>query len=159
MEHLVYYTNKTILTVFSVKKCPSLSNTIYQHFDTCTNPYEEALRLMYNCLDFKNAKPKSLCYLIMEEYKVWVERRKPDVHRLLTRDVKTSAFNIVRQQSLFALMKLVAEIYEMAKDSDLFLDIIKHMIQKKQYKEVNSVCVHECVFICFTDITCKKMYL
>lgn len=107
-----------------------------QRFEVCVNPYEEALRLMYNSLDFKNAKPKSLSYLIMEEFKAWSHANRNKIYFLLNVDIKISAFNIVRQQSLFSLMKLVADIYEMSKDSDVFLDIIRHMIQEKQYKEV-----------------------
>lgn len=113
---------------------------LYQRFDTCMNPYEEALRIMYNCLDFKNAKPKSLAFLVMDEYRLWVQSNKSKVYHLLTREIKISAFNIVRQQNLFSLMKLVSEIYEMPNDSDLFLDIIYYMISEKQYKEVSLGC-------------------
>lgn len=109
---------------------------LHQRFEISANAYEEALRLMYNCLDFKNAKPKSLSYLVMEEFKAWSNLNRNKVYSLLNVDVKISAFNIVRQQSLFSLMKLVAEVYEMTADSDVFLDIIRHMIQEKQYKEV-----------------------
>lgn len=109
---------------------------LYQRFDTSPNPYEEALCLMYNCTDFKNAKVKSLSYLIMEEFKTWSTSNRSKISSLLNPDIKISAFNIVRKQSLFALMKLVAEVYEMITDSEMFLDIIHHMIQEKKYKEV-----------------------
>lgn len=113
---------------------------LYQYLESVQNPYEEALRLMYNCLDFKYAKSKSLSYTIMEDFKAWNLMSKNKIIHLLTVDIKISAFNIVRRQSQFGLMKLVADIYEMVADCDIFLNIIKQMIQEKQYKEVR--CIH-----------------
>lgn len=121
---------------FLVKKSPSVVHMIHQQFDNCKNPYEQVLRLIYNCLDFKYSKPKSLSFLIVEEFKTWVNAHKSAICHLLTQDVKISAFNIVQQQNLFSFKKLIADIYEMAKDCDIFLDIIKGMIQEKQFKEV-----------------------
>lgn len=121
-----------------VKKSPSVTTMLHNRFETSPHPYEEALRLMYNCLDFKNAKPKSLAYLIMDEFKIW-SSDKNQIRHLLTHDIKLSAFNVVRQQGLFSVMKLVAEIYEFNKNSDIFLNMIKHMIQNKDYKEVREV--------------------
>lgn len=109
---------------------------LYQHLDLVENPYEEALKLMYNCLDFKYAKSKSLSFTIMEEFKVWSLMSRNKIIHLLTVDVKITAFNVVRQQSQFGLMKLVADTYEMITDCDIFLDIVKQMIRDKQYKEV-----------------------
>lgn len=127
---------------FLVKKCPAVTNMLHQHLDMVENAYEEALRLMYNCLDFKYAKSKSLSFMIMEEFKMWSLMSRNKIIHLLTIDVKISAFNIVRQQSQFGLMKLVADTYEMTTDCDIFLDIIKQMIAEKQYKEVRcSVCI------------------
>lgn len=127
---------KTPYSYFPVKKSPAVTVMLHNRFETSSNPYEEALRLMYNCLDFKNAKPKSLAFLVMDEFKTWSSCRNETRH-LLTTDLKISAFNIVRQQSLFSLTKLVAEIYEFSTDSDIFLSIIKHMIKEKDYKEVS----------------------
>lgn len=109
---------------------------LHQHFEQCDNPYEQALRLTYNCLDFKDAKPKTLAYLIMEEFGVWSTNFNNRVDHLLSIHIKVSAFNIVRQQRSFVLMKLVSTVYQMAKDCDIFLECINCMIQEKQYKEV-----------------------
>lgn len=109
---------------------------LYQRFEMVTNPYAESLILMYNSLDFKNAKTKSLSYMIMEEFQTWSKACHSKIIHLLTPELKITAFNIVRKQSVFALMKLVANVYEMTTNCDIFLDIIKHMIQEQQYKEV-----------------------
>lgn len=113
---------------------------LHNRFESVSNPYEDALCLMYNCLDFKNAKPKSLAYLIMDEFKTW-SSDKSHIRHLLSHEIKLSAFNVARQQNLFSLMKLVAEAYEFNKDSDIFLNIIKHMISNKDYKEVSRLSV------------------
>lgn len=120
----------------AVKKSPSVVAMLHNRFESVANPYEEALRLMYNCLDFKNAKPKSLAFLIMDEFRRW-SSDKNHIRHLLTHELKLSAFNVVRQQSSFNVMKLVAEAYEFNKDSDIFLSIIRRMISDKDYKEVS----------------------
>lgn len=120
--------------------------TLHNRFESVPNPYEEALRLMYNCLDFKNAKPKSLAFLIMDEFRIWVSD-KIHIRYLLTHEMKLSAFNVVRQQNLFAVMKLVAKVYEFNTDSDIFLNIIKHMINNKDYKEVHFSMFHLFILI------------
>lgn len=121
------------------RKSPNVTAMLRQRFNSSANPFEEAIRLIYNCLDFKNAKPKSLSFLIMEELKSWKVECSADVSHFLSKEVKLSAFNIVRKQSLFALMKLVADVYEMGTDCDIFLDVIKHMVEEHQYKEVRCI--------------------
>lgn len=122
--------------MFLVKKCEAVKNMLQQHFQICVNPYEQALRLMYNSVDFKHSKPKSLANYIMEEFAHWAKANRNNIKHLLNQPLKMTAFNIVRQQSVFSLMKLVAQTFEMAEDCDIFLGIINHMIQQKQYKEV-----------------------
>lgn len=56
---------------------------------------------------------------------------------LLNPQLKIDAFKLVMKQNTLALTKLILEIYEMTQDSDIFLDIIRCMIEKKQYKEVS----------------------
>ncbi|KAK4873175.1 hypothetical protein RN001_015204 [Aquatica leii] len=120
-----------------LKKSPAVINMLHQHLDQCDNPYEQALRLTYNCLDFKDAKPKSLAYLIMEQFGEWKNSTDKDINQLLTVHIKISAFNTVRQQRSFELMKLVAMVYEVAEDCDIFLECINCMISEKQYKEAS----------------------
>lgn len=111
---------------------------LHQHFEYCSNPYEQALRLTYNCLDFKDAKPKTLAYLIMEEFSDWLNNVNNKISHLLTIQIKISAFNVVRQQRSFVLMKLVSSVYKMVEDCDIFLECINVMITQKQYKEVSA---------------------
>ncbi|KAF5282251.1 hypothetical protein FQR65_LT14383 [Abscondita terminalis] len=120
-----------------LKKSPAVIDMLHQHFDQCDNPYEQALRLTYNCLDFKDAKPKSLAYLIMEQFGEWKNSMNRNINSLLTIHIKISAFNAVRQQRSFELMKLVALVYEVAEDCDIFLECISCMISEKQYKEAS----------------------
>lgn len=112
---------------------------LHDRFDHCSNVYEEALLLAYNCQDFKDGKPKSLAYFIIDELKNWKAKLDDQIQpSLLTTEIKISAFNVVRQQRSFDLMKLVALVYEMEKHSDMFLDRINYMIREKEYKEVSS---------------------
>ncbi|KAK5640063.1 hypothetical protein RI129_010874, partial [Pyrocoelia pectoralis] len=124
-----------------LKKSPAVVNMLHQHFDQCDNPYEQALRLCYNCLDFKDAKPKTLAHFIMEQFGEWKRHTKRDITTLLSIDVKLSAFNVVKQQRSFILMKIVASVYEMVNDCDIFLECINCMIAEKQYKEASQCSV------------------
>lgn len=139
IKFVSYVIQIILISLILVKKSPSIVTMIHNHFDECLNPYEQILRLMYNCQDFKYAKPKSLTYLLLEEFKIWLTYKRESTCSLLTSSIKISAFNLIQQQSLFSLKKLVAEIFEMTKDCDIFLDIIRGMIEKKQYKEVSII--------------------
>ncbi|XP_022903188.1 exonuclease mut-7 homolog [Onthophagus taurus] len=118
-----------------VKRSPPTSNMLTQHLDTVENPYEHVLRLMYNSFDFKLAKSKSLTMTIMEEFKIYSTVSRNRIHHLLTSEIKIAAFNVVRKQSQFGLMKLVVDIYEMLNDCDIFYDLIVQMIENKEYKD------------------------
>lgn len=121
----------------SYKNSPCVVQMITDYYNHCfhnhINPYEESLRLMYNCLDFKYAKPKALCFMIMEVFRMW--KSAVYVEDLLTTDLKLSAFNVVRQQTYVGLMELVVKTFDMVKDCDMFLGIIQRMVEDKQYKE------------------------
>ncbi|XP_017786013.1 PREDICTED: exonuclease mut-7 homolog [Nicrophorus vespilloides] len=120
------------------KKNYKLTMMLHGQFRASANPYGEALRLMYNASDFKSSKPKSFAVLVMEEFKAYCATpfgQELDHLYLLTNQMKLTAFNVVRQQNLFMLMKLVADIYKLPTDCDIFLNVVQYMIQMKQYKE------------------------
>jgi hypothetical protein len=118
-----------------LKKSPPVINKLHQHFIVCENPYEQTVRLMYNCQEFNNAKSKSLPFFIIEEFKNWSTAYKNKIIHLLTPKLKIDVFKIISTQNTLNLTKLVVEVFEMAKEGEIFLDIIKCMIEKKRYKE------------------------
>ncbi|KAJ8924964.1 hypothetical protein NQ315_001129 [Exocentrus adspersus] len=118
-----------------LKKSPPVISKLHQYFTISEHPYVDALRLLYNCQDFHNAKSKTLPLFIIEEFKLWSTASRNKIVHLLTPQLKIDAFKVVMKQNTLALTKLILEIFEMVQDGDIFLDIIKCMIDKKQYKE------------------------
>lgn len=101
------------------------------------NPYEQVLKLMFNCPNFYNSKPKSLPFFIVEQFKSFKQEQPHKLYGFLTDDLKFIAYKLMLKQSMSSLTKLVAEIFEMNSSSEIFLDLVNCMIDKKQYKEVH----------------------
>ncbi|XP_045462079.1 exonuclease mut-7 homolog [Harmonia axyridis] len=99
------------------------------------NPYEQVLKLMFNCPNFYNSKPKSLPFFIVEQFKSFKQEQPHKLYGFLTDDLKFIAYKLMLKQSMSSLTKLVAEIFEMNSSSEIFLDLVNCMIDKKQYKE------------------------
>ncbi|XP_063920032.1 exonuclease mut-7 homolog isoform X2 [Zophobas morio] len=118
-----------------LKKSPQVVSRLHQHFNMCTNPYEQTIRLMYNCQEFNSAKSKSLPFFIIEEFKNWSANCRNKFRHLLTPKLKIDVFKVISMQNSLNLIKLVVDGYEMAESGDIFLDVIKCMIERKKYKE------------------------
>lgn len=110
----------------------------YDFFANTQNPYVSVLQIMITCGDFYQGKISSLAYNIMENFSHWVEMQKPRISHCLTKELKYDAFNLVIKQKNHALVKLVAQVYEMVADKEIFLPSIKQLIDDSMYKEVGS---------------------
>ncbi|KAG5887939.1 hypothetical protein JTB14_003034 [Gonioctena quinquepunctata] len=73
--------------------------------------------------------------LIIEEFKNWSAASRNKIGHLLTFQLKIDAFKIAMKQNTLALTNMIFEVFELTRDSDRFLDVIRCMIQKKQFKE------------------------
>lgn len=122
-----------------MKKSPPVINKLHQYFSISENPYIQTLRLLYNCQEFHIAKSKTLPMFIIEEFKSWGIMSRNKIIHLLSPQLKIDAFKLVMKQNTLALTKLILEIFEMTQDSDIFLEIIRCMIEKRQYKEVSQL--------------------
>ncbi|XP_044262424.1 exonuclease mut-7 homolog [Tribolium madens] len=118
-----------------LKKSPPVVNKLHQYFHLCENPYEQTIRIMYNCQEFNSAKSKSLPFFIIEEFKTWLGVNRNKVVHFLTPKLKIDVFKIITKQNAQNLTRLVVDVYEMAQDGAIFVDIIKCMIERKKYKE------------------------
>ncbi|CAG9770683.1 unnamed protein product [Ceutorhynchus assimilis] len=118
-----------------LKRSPPVVSKLENYLNNCINPYEQILRLLYNCQDFYSVKNKSLPMFLIEEFKTWSKTNRNKILCLLTKDLKIDAFKIITKQNVQSLTRLVVEIFEMAQDGDIFLDTIQCLTEKKQYKE------------------------
>ncbi|CAG9831594.1 unnamed protein product [Diabrotica balteata] len=131
-----------------LKKSPPVVSKLHIHFNNTDNPYTQVLRLLYNCQEFHNAKSKSLPMFIIEEFKIWSTMNRDNIKHLLVPQTKTDAFKLSLRQNTLALNKLLIDAFEMKQERDLFLSIIRCLIDKKQYKEAcqytTMLNLHEC---------------
>ncbi|XP_050295800.1 exonuclease mut-7 homolog [Anthonomus grandis grandis] len=118
-----------------LKKSPQVISKLDLFFNNSPNPYEQFLKLLYNCQDFYCAKNKSLPMCLIEEFRRWSTNYRNKIGHLLTTELKIDAFKVVTKQSLPSVTKLVFEIFELAQESDIFVEIIKCFIDRKLYKE------------------------
>lgn len=123
------------MNLFSDKQSPPVENMINNYFNYVLNPYVETIKLLYNCQDFNNAKHKTLPFFIIEQFKKWSRMFRNNIIHLLTVDLKIDVFKIMSKQNSIALSKLIIETYEMDKNSEIFLEIIRCLVDKKKYKE------------------------
>lgn len=116
------------------------------YFNQCSNPYEGFLKLLYNSQEFYNANKKSLPLLLIEEFGSFATINRNKIAHLLTGELKIDAFKIITKQSVQSVTKMIIDIFEMVQDGALFVDSIRCLIQKKQYKEVTQYKINETYF-------------
>ncbi|KAK0079127.1 hypothetical protein PV325_001691 [Microctonus aethiopoides] len=119
------------------KKSKAVTATLYDYFDTAPNPYLSTLRILVNSADFTNVKPKaSIAMTIVEDFQKWLPDNKDTYKDCLVPDLKMAAFKLLTRQKNLHLMKLVAGTYEFQSDKEIFLPLLKTMLNEKKYKEV-----------------------
>ncbi|KAK7874023.1 hypothetical protein R5R35_013427 [Gryllus longicercus] len=121
------------------KKSERVSRTLHEYFQTTSNPYVSALVITQMCDDFKQAKPNSLCYTVMEEFTKWVRDKEDSFAHLLVSDVKLQAFYVITRQHNMSLVKMVCSVYKMLEENYIFIAPINQFLRNKQYKEACQV--------------------
>ncbi|KAI4495687.1 hypothetical protein M0802_008522 [Mischocyttarus mexicanus] len=118
------------------KKCEGVHKTLFDYFDTAPNPYLSTLRILVNVPDFKQAKAGStLSFTVIEEFSNWLVLQKDNFKECLVPDLKIAAFKLLSLHKNMQLVKMVSNIYEFSEHQELFLLMIKNMVNKKKYKE------------------------
>ncbi|KAJ9597339.1 hypothetical protein L9F63_011810 [Diploptera punctata] len=117
------------------KKSEGVTKMLHEYFASSPNPYESALFIMSKCDDFYQAKPNSLTFTVMEEFSRWVADKRTMLSHTLTHDVKCDAFNLALEQRNNTLMKLIFNVYQLSDVKELFVEPIKELASRKQYKD------------------------
>lgn len=90
---------------------------------------------MMTCGDFYSGKQNSRAYYIMVGFEKWI-KENPNVVHLLSKDIKFDAFDLVIRQKNQSLINLVAKIYKMVEDKEIFINPLMDLIALSKYKEV-----------------------
>jgi hypothetical protein len=77
----------------------------------------------------------------MEEFSRWTENKEIELKQCLTTDLKHEAFSLATQQRNLSLTKMVFMIYQLKDDKKLFVERIRELVSRRQYKEVSTDCV------------------
>ncbi|CAG9858187.1 unnamed protein product [Phyllotreta striolata] len=118
-----------------LKKSPPVVSKLQTYYYNSDNAYIRMLKLVCNCQDFYNAKNKTLPMFIIEEFIAWSAINRSNIITFLTPQLKIDAFKISLRQNSASLTKLIIEVFEFKENNELFLDLIRCLIDKKLFKE------------------------
>ncbi|XP_071443856.1 exonuclease mut-7 homolog isoform X2 [Hetaerina americana] len=114
---------------------PKITTILEDCFSSEENPYIIALHLMASTEDFLLSKKTSLPFFVMKTFHKWITNNKNHMKSLLTTDVKLNSFFVVNQQKNTWLLKLVAEIYCLAEENEMFLPYIREQLAHQKFKQ------------------------
>jgi len=86
----------------------------------------------------------------MEEFSRWTANKEADLKHLLTPHLKFEAFTLATQQRNTLLTRMVFSTYHLMDDKELFVEPIKNLVSRKQYKEVSPEIILWQLFMCLS---------
>ncbi|CAB3231015.1 unnamed protein product [Arctia plantaginis] len=132
------------------KRTPAVENYIESFFKSQSDPYRLALVFVIKCDDYKDCKPKSLPYLIVEILQKWSQSCS-----LFPEDyLKLPAFHIAIHQRNPTFMALTINTYQIVSIKDKILPIIKDMISNDNCKQASQIII---AMHLFEDISVESL--
>ncbi|XP_075992344.1 exonuclease mut-7 homolog [Anticarsia gemmatalis] len=119
------------------KKSPAIENHIETFFQSATDPYRLALIFVVKCDDYKDCKPKSLPYLIIEMLQKWSKSSGVAAEDHL----KLPAFHIATHQRNQPFLTLIVNTYQVITVKDKILPIVKDMIRNDNCKQASQIVI------------------
>lgn len=117
------------------KKSEGVTKMLQEYFASVPNPYEATLQMMMSCGDIHQSKQNSLSFTVMEEFSSWTANKEADLKRFLTPHIKFEAFTLGTQQRSMLLTRMMFSTYHLIDDKELFVEPIRNLVFRKQYKE------------------------
>ncbi|KAJ8729404.1 hypothetical protein PYW08_000985 [Mythimna loreyi] len=119
------------------KRSPAIETHIESFFQSAEERYRLALVFVIKCDDYKDCKPKTLPYFIMETLLKWSETSEilPDD------DLKLPAFHIATQQRNQHFLCLTVKTYRISTIKDKILPIVKDMVSKDNCKQASQIVI------------------
>lgn len=78
---------------------------------------------------------------MIEELQRFKHENQIDGSTFLDRNLKMVAFNFARHSNQPSFIKMMAIIFELAREKDMFLDKIREIIDEHNYKDVIKNCI------------------
>ncbi|CAK1603100.1 unnamed protein product [Parnassius mnemosyne] len=119
------------------KKSPTVEHHVKLFFQTSPDPYRIALVFVIKCKDFKDCKPKTLPFFIMETLQKW----SCDCGAVPENFLKLPAFRVATEQRSQHFLSLVIKIYQINTIKETIVPIVKDMIKNDNCKLASQVII------------------
>lgn len=119
------------------KKSATVERSIECFLQSRPDPHRVALALIIKCEDFKDCKPKTLPFCIIETLQKWAEK-----NAVMPEDsLKLPAFWISTKQRNQHFFTLIVQTYHMSTISELIVPIVKGIIEEGNYKQACQIVI------------------
>lgn len=125
------------LTWKTWKRSPAIETHIESFIQSAEERYRLVLVFVIKCDDYKDCKPKTLPYFIVETLLKWSERSMI----LPKEDLKLPAFHIATQQRNQHFLCLIVKTYRISTIKDKILPIVKDMVSKDNCKQASQIVI------------------
>lgn len=117
------------------KKSATIEIHIENFFQNSSDPFRVALVFVINCGDYKDCKPKTLPYCIIETLLKWsqINHTSPEEH------LKFPAFNIGIQQRNQHFLNLIVKTYQLSTLKETIVPIVKDMIKNDNCRQASQI--------------------
>ncbi|XP_031636670.1 exonuclease mut-7 homolog [Contarinia nasturtii] len=122
-------------TWLAYKKGVITSNLLKQFFLSRANPFVDALKLYANCQNANTVKSNTLAYIVIEEFHRFKHENQLVGAPFLNPNLKMVAFSFGRQSNHPTFFKMMASIFELSREKDMFVDKIREIIAEHNYKD------------------------
>ncbi|XP_068621325.1 exonuclease mut-7 homolog [Battus philenor] len=125
------------LTWKTWKKNSTIEHSFEQFFKTNPDPYRIVLVFVIKCKEFKDCKPKTLPFFIMECFQKWSSKTGtvPD------ESLKFPAFRIATEQRNQLFLNMVIKTYRVNTLKETIIPLVKDMIQNDNSKRASQVII------------------
>ncbi|CAF4759437.1 unnamed protein product [Pieris macdunnoughi] len=115
-----------------------ISSTVDNHFVALYNfeePYRVALVCVIKCQEFKDCKPKTLPYYIIESLQKWGEMN----NQIPNDSLKLPAFHIAKMQRNQQFLNMMVQTYNIKTIKDKILPLVKDIIKNDNCKQGSQI--------------------
>ncbi|XP_047041379.1 exonuclease mut-7 homolog [Helicoverpa zea] len=119
------------------KKSPAIESHIESFLQCAAEPFRVVLVFVIKCDDFKDCKPKTLPYFIVETLFKWSQSSGT----LPTEELKLPAFHIATQQRNQHFLGLLVKTYRITTIKEKILPIVKDMVKMDNCKQASHIVI------------------
>lgn len=132
------------------KKSPTIMHHLELFFQTNPDPYRIALLFIIMCKEFKDCKPKTLPFFIIETLQKWSCESS-----VIPRDcLKIPAFRIATEQKNQHFLNMMVKTYQIDDIKEIILPLVKNMIKSNNCKQASQVVI---AMELFDDISVEEL--